>query len=87
MTRYTVGGFEEYPVLHLRAVDDGQGVDLPPALYARWQRARAELDATQRAVLAHIRVTAGSAAIPAALREDEDHPNGEHPSDQAWKLS
>jgi hypothetical protein len=87
MTRYSVGGYEEFPVLHLRPVDDGQGVELPAALYARWQRARAELDATQRDIVAHIRATAGYQAIPAELREVGDHPSEDDPSDHAWKLS
>jgi hypothetical protein len=86
MTRYVVGGYEEFPVLHLRPVDDGRGVELPEALYRRWQKARAELDATQREIVAHIRVTAGSDAIPAELREAHDHPTQDHPSDHAWKL-
>jgi hypothetical protein len=88
MTRYAIGGYEEFPVLHLRPVDDGQGVELPAALYGRWQRARAELDATQRDIMAYIRATAGSEAIPAELREVQDNPVPEdHPSDRAWKLS
>jgi hypothetical protein len=87
MMRYAVGGYEEFPVLHLRPVDDGQGVELPATLYARWERARAELDATQREIVAHIRATGGSEAVPAELREAEDHPNEDDPSDSAWKLS
>jgi hypothetical protein len=87
MARYAVGGYEEFPVLHLRPVDDGTGVDLPDALFARWQHARTELDAAQREVLAHIRGTAGGAAIPDTLRETEDYPAHEPASDRAWHLS
>jgi hypothetical protein len=87
LTQYAVGGHEEFPVLHIRPVEDGQGMPLPPALYLRWRKARDELDATQRDILAHIRSTAGAQAIPAELREAEDQPSQEHPSDHAWKLS
>ena len=87
MTRYTVIGYEEFPVLHLQPTDDEGGVRLPPELYARWRNARAELDATQRDILAYIRATAGSVAIPAELREAQDQPSEDHPSDRAWKLS
>lgn len=87
MTRYAVGGYEEYPVLALRPVGKDQGVDLPQALYIRWRRARAELDAAQQAVLAHIRQTAGGEAVPVELRESKDHPTHEPASDRSWKLS
>jgi hypothetical protein len=87
MTRYVVGGYEEFPVLHLRPVDDGQGVDLPEALYMRWQQARAELDATQREIVAHIRATAGGEAVPAELREVQDRSSRDNPSGGAWTLS
>jgi hypothetical protein len=87
VTRYVVGGYEEFPVLHLRPVDDGQGVELPETLYARWQRARAELDATQREIVAYIRATAGGEAVPAELREVQDRSSRDHPPDGAWTLS
>jgi hypothetical protein len=87
MTRYAVGGYEEYPVLYLRPMGDGNGVELPESLYLRWQRARAELDAAQRAVLTYIRATASVDAIPPALRESQDYPEHEHPSDRSWHLS
>jgi hypothetical protein len=87
MTRYAVGGYEEFPVLHLRPVSEGPGVDLPDALFARWQHARTELDSAQREVLGYIRATAGATAIPDALRESGDYPAHEHPSDQSWHLS
>lgn len=87
MTRYAVGGYEEYPVLHLRPVGDGAGVELPEALYERWRRARAELEAAQRAVLAYIRATASVEAIPPPLRESQDYPEHDHPSDRSWHLS
>jgi hypothetical protein len=87
MTRYAVIGYEEFPVLHVRPVDDGSGVELPPALYKRWREARAELDAAQRDIVAHIRATAGPDAIPVELQEAQDQPSEDHPSDRAWKLS
>jgi hypothetical protein len=87
MTRYAVIGYEEFPVLHLRPAHDGSGVELPVALYIRWRTARAELDATQRDIVAYIRATAGSEAIPAELQEAQDQPREDHPSDRAWKLS
>jgi hypothetical protein len=87
MMRYTVGGYEEFPVLHLRPTSEGPGVDLPDALFARWQHARTELDAAQREVVEYIRSTAGAAAIPEALRESDDYPAHEHPSDRSWHLS
>lgn len=87
VTWYMVSGHEEFPVLYLRPVDNEQGVELPEALYRRWQRTRAELDAVQRDVVAYVRVNAGSDAIPLALRDRHDHPRGEPPSDRAWNLS
>jgi hypothetical protein len=87
VTRYIVSGHEEFPVLHLRPVDDEQGVDLPEALYRRWRAARAEFDAVQSDVVAYVRVSAGIGAIPAALRERHDHPPDEPDSDRAWRLS
>jgi hypothetical protein len=87
MPLYAVGGHEEYPVLHLRPVDEAPGVQLPESLYLRWQRARAELDAVQRDVLSHIRTTAGGEAVPAALREAQDYPAHEDPADRSWHLS
>ncbi len=87
MTRYRVSGNEEFPVLYLSPVDNGQGVSLPESLYRRWRRARAELDAAQRAVVAYIRTDAGVDAVPAALRDSHDHPADEPGSDRAWKLS
>jgi hypothetical protein len=62
-------------------------VELPEELYSRWQKARAELDATQGDIVAHIRATVGSEAIPVELREAEDQSSHDHPSDRAWKLS
>jgi hypothetical protein len=87
VTRYRVTGNEEFPVLHLSPVDNGQGVILPEALYSRWQRARAELDAAQHAVVGYVRAHAGADALPAALRDSHDHPPDEPRSDRAWKLS
>jgi hypothetical protein len=87
MTRYAVGGHEEYPVLDLRPVGTEHGVELPQALYVRWRRARAELDAAERAVLTHIRATVGGEALPLELRESQDHPSQEPSSDRSWKLT
>ena len=72
MPRYMVGGYEDYPVLHLVPVQGDQGVDLPTQLYRRWKDARAELDAVQRAVVAHLREHGGRAAIPEELWENRD---------------
>jgi hypothetical protein len=87
MPLYAVGGHEEYPVLHLRPVEEEPGVQLPESLYLRWQRARAELDAVQRDVLSHIRGTAGGGALPPSLREAQDYPALEDPADRSWNLS
>jgi hypothetical protein len=87
VARYKVSANEEFPVLYLSRVGNGQGVSLPEALYRRWQRARAELDAVQGDVVAYVRMNAGVDAIPAALRDSRDHPAGEPGSDRAWKLS
>ena len=70
--RYMVGGYEDYPVLHLVPVHGEQGVDLPATLYQRWKDARAELDAVQRAVVAHLRDNGGRGAIPEELWETRD---------------
>jgi hypothetical protein len=65
MPRYLVGGYEEYSVLHLTPVSGDQGVEL----YQRWRRARAELDAVQRAVVAYLRRVGGRDAVPEELWE------------------
>jgi hypothetical protein len=72
MPRYMVGGYEDYPVLHLAPVQGVSGVDLPAELYRRWKDARAELDAVQRAVVAHLREHGGWGAIPEELWEPGD---------------
>jgi hypothetical protein len=72
MSRYMVGGYEEYPVLHLVPVNGEHGVELPPQLYGRWRQARAELDAVQREVVAHLRANGGREAIPEELWETGD---------------
>jgi hypothetical protein len=72
MPRYMVGGYEEYPVLHLVPVKGELGVELPAPLYERWRRARAEMDAVQRDVIAHLRDRGGRQAIPEELWEHRD---------------
>jgi hypothetical protein len=72
MPRYMVGGYEEYSVLHLVPVSGAHGVELPSELYQRWRRARAELDAVQRDVVAHLRLVGGREAIPEELWEPGD---------------
>jgi hypothetical protein len=72
MPRYMVGGYEEYPVLHLVPVHGEHGVELPVKLYQRWKHARAELDAVQRDVVAYLRENGGREAIPEELWESED---------------
>jgi hypothetical protein len=72
MPRYMVGGYEDYPVLHLVPVEGEHGAELPAALYQRWKDARAELDAAQRAVVAHLREAGGRDAIPEELWESRD---------------
>jgi hypothetical protein len=72
MPRYLVGGYEEYSVLHLAPVSGDHGVELPVELYQRWRRARAELDAVQRDVVAHLRRVGGRDAIPEELWESGD---------------
>jgi hypothetical protein len=72
MPRYMVGGYEEYSVLHLVPVSGEHGVELPVELYQRWRRARAELDAVQRDVVAHLRRVGGRDAIPEELWESGD---------------
>jgi hypothetical protein len=67
-----VGGYEEYSVLHLVPVGGDHGVELPGELYQRWVRARAELDAVQRDVVAHLRRVGGREAIPEELWESSD---------------
>jgi hypothetical protein len=67
-----LGGYENRPVLHLVPVQGAPGVDLPAELYRRWKNARAELDAVQRAVVAHLREHGGHDAIPEALGEARD---------------
>jgi hypothetical protein len=41
-------------------------------LYQRWRQARAELDAVQRDVVAHLRRVGGPDAVPEELRESSD---------------
>jgi hypothetical protein len=72
MSRYMIGGYEEYPVIHLVPVKGDYGVELPEALYDRWRRARAELEAVQRDVVAHLRDQGGREAIPEELWEQRD---------------
>jgi hypothetical protein len=72
MPRYMVGGYDEYSVLHLVPVSGDHGVELPAELYLRWRRARAELDAVQRDVVAHLRQVGGRDAIPEELWESGD---------------
>jgi hypothetical protein len=72
MPRYMVGGYEEYSVLHLVPVSGDYGVELPGELYRRWRHARAELDAVQRDVVAHLRRVGGRDAIPEELWESGD---------------
>lgn len=72
MPRYMVGGYEDYPVLHLVPVHGDQGVELPAELYERWRTARGELEAVQRAVVAHLRERGGRDAIPEELWEVRD---------------
>ena len=72
MPRYMVGGYEDYAVLHLVPVSGDHGVELPVELYQRWRRARAELDAVQRDVVAHLRRVGGRDAIPEELWESGD---------------
>ena len=84
MPRYMVGGYEDYPVLHLVPVHGEHGVDLPAPLYQRWKSARAELDAVQRAVVAHLRDHGGRAAVPEALREPRDRQRGADGPAAGW---
>jgi hypothetical protein len=72
MPSYLVAGYEEYPVLHLTPTEGDQGVELPAVLYGRWRQARAELDAVQREVIAHLRDAGGRDAIPEELWEARD---------------
>lgn len=74
--RYTVSGYDEYAVLHLEPAEGDKGAELPEALYARWMSARAELDAAQRDVLAHLRKAGGRGAIPQELWESGDGVSG-----------
>jgi hypothetical protein len=69
-----VGGYEEYAVLHLVPVQGDYGAELPTQLYQRWKNARAEMDAAQRAVVAHLRDSGGRGAIPEELWESQDQP-------------
>jgi hypothetical protein len=71
MPRYMVGGYEEYSVLHLAPVG-GDHVELPVERHQRWRRARTELDAVQRDVVAHLRRVGGRDAIPEELWESGD---------------
>ncbi len=72
MARYTIVGYEEYPVLSLHPVDDDHGVPLPAHLYDRWLQARTALDIAQRDVIAHLRASGGRTAIPEELWEIQD---------------
>ncbi len=72
MPRYLVGGYEEFPVLHLVPVRGEVGVELPVELYRRWRRARAELDTAQHDVVAFLRRAGGREAIPEELWESRD---------------
>jgi hypothetical protein len=72
MSRYMIGGYEEYSALHLIPVNGDHGVELPVRLYLRWKNARAELDAAQREVVSHLRQTGGRDAIPEELWEAAD---------------
>ncbi|HKT05300.1 MAG TPA: hypothetical protein VJT31_37770 [Rugosimonospora sp.] len=67
-----IGGYEEYPVLHLVPVQGEHGVELPEQLYRRWKDARAELDAVQHTVIGYLREHGGRAAIPEELWESRD---------------
>jgi hypothetical protein len=69
-----VGGYEDYPVLHLVPAQGEYGAELPAPLYQRWRDARAELDAAQRAVVAYLRDAGGRDAIPEELWESRDRP-------------
>jgi hypothetical protein len=80
MPRYMEGGYVDYPVLHLMPEQGDHGVDLPMQLYQRWRTARAELDAVQRAVVAHVREHAGHDAIPEELREPRDRRRADRPA-------
>jgi hypothetical protein len=83
--RFVISGHEEYAVLNLVPVEDsGRGVELPMNLYTRWTRARAELDAAQRQVLAHLRSAGGSNAIPEELWESVDRTEEGGPSSAGW---
>jgi hypothetical protein len=84
MSRYMVGGYEEYSVLHLVPVKGDHGVELPPALYHRWRQARAELDAVQREVVAHLREAGGREAIPEELWESRDRHDQAEVSSPPW---
>jgi len=77
MPRYMIGGYEEYPVLNLVPAEQDGGTVLPVDLYHRWRRARAELDAVQRDVIAHLRDTGGREAIPEELWDLRDHDSTE----------
>jgi hypothetical protein len=72
MPRYMIGGYEDYPVLHLVPVHGEHGVDLPEHLYRRWKDARAELESVHHAVVGYLREHGGRAAIPEELRESRD---------------
>lgn len=72
MPRYMVGGYEEHSVLQLVPARGDHGAELPTQLYLRWRSARAELDAVQREVVAHLRQVGGREAIPEELWEPED---------------
>jgi hypothetical protein len=82
MPRYLIGGYEEYPVLDLVPTDRRAGALLPLDLYHRWQRARAELDAVQRDVIAHLHATGGRDAVPEELRDGRD--DNAEPLSAAW---
>jgi hypothetical protein len=80
MPHYMVGGYDDYPMLHLVPVNGEHGIDLPAQLYHRWKDARAELEAAQRAVVAHVRAHGGGDTLPNQLWEhSERRPGGARP--------
>ena len=72
MPHYMVGGYDDYPMLHLVPVKGQHGIDLPARLYRRWKDARAELDAAQLAVVAHVRAHGGGDTLPKRFWEHHE---------------